>query len=184
MKGSIELSANFLVMIIISIVVFGLGLILAKQILTGSTDITEKSFAQLDKGVGELACLTGERICISIQQQTILKKEFKQFAIAIENVLQQPADRQKDTFKVSITQAKAVDKEEQPISSQLEWLPHVREDLIIPRQQTRTMGVGVQVPPDAEAGNYVFDIVVEYHDGMAWQPYHPGRSYKFYVHVP
>lgn len=171
-------------MIIISIVVFGLGLILAKQILMGSTDITEKSFAQLDKGVGELACLTGERICIGIQQQTILKKEFKQFALAIENVLQQPADRPKDTFRVTITQTKAVDKEEQPISSQLEWLPHVREDLIIPRQQTRTMGVGVQVPPDAEAGNYVFDISVEYHDGMAWQPYHPGRSYKFYVNVP
>lgn len=180
-KGAIELTANFLVMFILAIVIFSLGLVLAKSMFSGSTDIADKTFAQLDKSVGELSCMTGERVCISTKSISLERGSFGQVAVAVENVLNQPETQNEDTFTMRVEQRLAVDPSGAAMSAQLEWLPRERSDIIIPRKGTRTVGVGIQVPEDAPSGTYSFDVTVEY---GASQPYHEGRTYTFYVKVP
>ncbi|MBI2147933.1 hypothetical protein HYU19_05715 [Candidatus Woesearchaeota archaeon] len=178
-KAAIELSVNFLVMTIISIVVFGLGLVLAKNIFSGSTELSDKAFEQLDQGIDKLACATGERVCLSTKQKTVQRGEFSKIALSVENILKEPAGNAKDAFQITISHPNAVDAGDRPIPDRLEWLPHQRM-VEIPRQSTMTMGVGINVPDDAASGTYVFDATVSANGA----PYHQGMLYRFYISVP
>src|SRR3989344_2739291 len=85
-KGAIELSVNFLVIIIISIVVFGFGVYFISKLSATAADLTQMSASELDQKIAGLVCEGYYRVCIGTEKKVIQKKKFDVFGIKIFNV--------------------------------------------------------------------------------------------------
>jgi len=182
-KASIELSVNFLVTFIITIVVFGLGIILAKQIFSGSEGLADKTFEDLDKQIGSLVCSGNEKVCLSAKQRTIERGAFGVFGLTIQNVF-----NEEKIFIITVTQGTYVNpgQEVEDVDVEMGILPLERE-LTLAAKESDSMGIGIEVPENAPSGTYAFDVNVVFesdeHDVDVTNPaYSPTR--KIYVKVP
>ncbi|MBS3142693.1 hypothetical protein J4464_04890 [Candidatus Woesearchaeota archaeon] len=96
-KKGFELSINFIVIMILAIVIFGLGIKFVNDFFKQANKLSDKSTEQLDREIGELLCPTNQMVCIPVNRKTIRHGEFDTFGIKIRNVLDKNAD-----FKVYI----------------------------------------------------------------------------------
>jgi hypothetical protein len=64
-KAAIELSVNFLVLIIISLVIFGFGIKFIYDIYSKANDISKTSQDDLDRKFSELNCNNNEKVCMN-----------------------------------------------------------------------------------------------------------------------
>ena len=63
-KRGIELSLNFLVVLIISIVIFGFGVKFIYNLSSQATDLQQLTIGDLDERIGNLACEGSDRVCV------------------------------------------------------------------------------------------------------------------------
>src|SRR3989338_5417528 len=85
-KKGIELSMNFVVMLIIAIVIFGFGIRFIYTLSSNANDIKDISSKELDARVADLLCSTSQKICIGTDKKIIQKGKFDIFGIRILNV--------------------------------------------------------------------------------------------------
>lgn len=176
-KGAIELSVNFLVIIIISIVIFGFGVYFISTLSSKATDLTRMTTTELDQKIADLVCEGYDRVCIGTEKKTIAKKNFDVFGIRIFNVM--------PTQDFDITVTPPVDKlgiryDKTPIpltSSQLIVNPGSRS-VNIGQNEERNIGIGVQVPPNAVPGIYILNVEIK----IGSNQYVPIQ--KLYIEVP
>jgi len=184
-KASVTLSINFLVTFILAITIFGFGLILAKQIFSGSQGIADKTFEDLDKQIGSLTCSGSEKICFTAKQKRIERGAFAVFGLSVRNVFPD-----KRTFEVTIAQGLYIDMDQMstspPDAPVIGLLPHSRT-LVLDSKESDTMGIGVEIPKDAPSGTYVLNIDITYdadtHSVDSTNPSY-GSTRKLYVKVP
>ena len=86
-KRAIELSLNFIIIIIISIVIFGFGVRFIYNLSSQANELRDLTFDDLDKKIGNLVCEGSERVCIGIDRKTIDKGKFDVFGAKILNIL-------------------------------------------------------------------------------------------------
>ena len=67
-KAAVELSLNFLVVLIISIVLFGFGVIFIRNLFSQATDLRDLTLEELDDRIADLICEGTDRVCIEIWQ--------------------------------------------------------------------------------------------------------------------
>ena len=177
-KGAIELSVNFLVIIIISIVIFGFGVYFISKLSATATDLTQMTASELDQKIANLVCEGFDRVCIGTEKKTIQRKKFDVFGIKIFNVM--PAQN----FDITInppTDKLGIKYDKTPIpltSSQLIVNPGSRS-VSISQNEERNIGIGVQVPPDAVPGTYILNVEIKSQGGTQYTPIQ-----KLYVEVP
>lgn len=90
-KAAIELSANFLVIIIIAIIVFSMGIYLAYQMLS----LGEREIREMDDFLRteiDRALTTGSRVAVGINSATINRGQNHIFGVGIRNDGQQGTD--------------------------------------------------------------------------------------------
>ena len=173
-KKGIELSMNFIVILIISIVIFGFGVMFITRLTGEATDITKLSMDELDQRVSELICEGADRVCIGIDRKTIKRDEDIFFSMKIINVL----DPQKFQITVSRPTPSGLTKNKQEIiTDNLIWNPKSR-DLFIDKNSEKTIGVGIQVPGRTAPGVYIFNIEIKQEDGTSYS-----NMQKIYVDV-
>lgn len=184
-KKGIELSINFLVTLIIAIVVFGMGLFLANMIFGGGESAAEQSFEDFDKQVGELACYAADNVCVHVKTATIRRGKFKVLAVTVKNALQEQKE-----FKVVVLNTKMVDAVTgdavEPPNTEL-LLYGLKDGRIetLEKGEKKTFGIGIEVPEDAESGQYTLDVWVSYSPPTTWEVYTPTqRPYKIFINVP
>src|SRR3989344_4564317 len=85
-KRGIELSVNFFVVLVISLVVFGLGLKLLSDVMSKSDDMMYWTFKQLDSELQNFNCQPGEVVCVSTREKTIKPGEHDVLGIKIVNL--------------------------------------------------------------------------------------------------
>lgn len=181
-KKGIELSVNFLVTFIIAIVLFSLGIVFARHLFGGASNITELSQEELNKRIEELFCTGTELVCLNTNSRTMKRGEQYILGVNVVNALGTTED-----FRVSVINTKAFDKENNVIfdraggmdpspGQDIDIFPESKDFTLGPNQQERT-GIMVSTRPSNPYGKYVVDVVV-LHNG---NPY--DKPQKFYVTI-
>jgi hypothetical protein len=161
-KAAIELSMNFLVMMIIAITIFGFGVQFVYRISSQAVELKDITADELDSRVDDLLCSSSTKVCIGKDTQTIQRGEFKAYGVKILNV-----EDEKD-FIIRISQPTpdvGFKKGGEPITTvqvsgkNIEFSPMGDRDLPkIPRNGEQLVGVGVTIPDDAIAGTYILNV--------------------------
>jgi len=174
-KKAIELSLNFIVIIIISIILFGFGISFISRLSSQATELQELTISELDERIGNLICEGSDRVCVGIDRKTITRKKFDVFGIKIINIL----DSQNFDVIISRPTPPGYKKNKQEITSDsLKWSPRTRS-IFIEKNEEKVIGVGIGVPPDAVPGTYIFDVKILSQNGQAYS-----ALQKLYVDVP
>ncbi len=177
-KKSVELSLNFMVILIISIVLFGFGMKFISNLSSQAMNIQDMTVTELDDRISSLICEGSDRVCIGQDRRTIKRGEFGVFGLKIMNVL----DSQ--SFDITITLADPIGyrKDRTPITSppspQLILNPSTRS-INIQKNEERSLGMGVQAPSNAVSGTYILDVEIKAQDGSRYS-----NIQKLYVDVP
>ena len=156
-KRGIELSINFIVILVISIVVFVLGIKFVYQLVSDTKNLATITFKELDDQIGDLICESSERVCISGDSKEVGRDQIGFFGIKIRNVLES------QDFEVKVTRPipGGVSKNQNEIfGDKLDWKPSVRTVHIGTNEEVK-VGVGVYVPKTAVSGTYIFNVDIK-----------------------
>lgn len=174
-KKAIELSLNFIVILIISIIIFGFGVAFISKLSSQATELQEMTTSELDERIGSLICEGSDRVCIGVDRKTIKRTKFDVFGVKIVNIL----DNQNFEIVVSRPMPSGYMRDKNEIRGDgLVWSPKSRS-VFIEKNEERVVGIGIQVPPDAVSGTYIFNVQIRTADGV---PY--SATQKLYVDVP
>ena len=174
-KAAIELSLNFIVILIISIVIFGFGIQFISKLSSQATELQDLTISDLDDRIGNLVCESSERVCVGIDRKTIKRTKFDVFGLKIVNIL---ATQNFDII-VSRPSPPGYTKNNVGITSDnLIETPKSRS-VVIEKNEEKNLGIGIQVPSSAEPGTYIFNVEIKTADG---KPY--SQIQKLYVDVP
>ena len=174
-KKSIELSLNFIIILILSIIIFGLGVRFISKLSSQAIELQEVTTSELDERIGNLVCEGSDRVCVGIDRKTIRRTKFDVFGLKIINILES------QNFDIIVTRPtpSGYTKTKQPIESDsLIWNPKTRS-VFIEKNEEKNLGIGIQVPANAVSGTYIFDVKIQTQDG---KPY--SATQKLYVDVP
>lgn len=196
-KAAIELSANFLVIIIICIVVFGFSVYIIKRFFTHAETIRMTYDERTEKEIERLLD-DGSRVAIPFDKKTIYNGEFKTFGIGIMNILNIAGSNK---FNISVKFDKAYNKNNEemcpasnPCSSPPDgWLQTTSGQSTVDgisiiktiknnEQEKFLLGVDVK---NAPSGTYIFNLYVRYENISnpgQWIGY--DTLHKLYVDVP
>ena len=158
-KRAVELSINFLVVVIISIVVLGLGLNLLYKLYGGAVEIRDVSLEDIDKQIGNLICEGTESACIGKDSQTVKRGELGIFGLKILNLVGNNMD-----FEITAKKGKFIKKDgsEGTFSSDIICLPTCgtpRTETILNHKE-KDIAIGIKPGKNAPSGTYIFNVNV------------------------
>src|SRR3989338_10725537 len=135
-KKAIELSLNFMVILIISIIIFGFGIRFISKLSSEAIDLTEITIDDLDERISDVVCEGSDRVCIGRERMTIRKKEVDIFGLKILNIL----DSQNFDIEVNPSSPLGFKKDNQPIVESAEFKgliinPKIRNDVFIGKNE-------------------------------------------------
>jgi hypothetical protein len=171
MKKGVELSLNFLVMLVIAIVIFGLGVRFIYNLAAEATQLKQTTIDELDKKIGNLLCESTDKVCIGVERKVIEKGKFDVFGVKVLNIFKNEAQFLVEVSRPT-TPGYAPNKD--PILDDKLYWKHREEPLLIEKNGEKEVAIGIEVPSDATSGTYIFDVRV--------QPYN--TLHKLYVEVP
>ena len=194
-KRGIELSVNFLVILLISIVIFGFGVKFIYDLTARANELQDMTMNDIDAKIGNLVCEGSERVCIGVSRKVIPRGKFDFFGVKILNVdpaaidftvkLLLPQDPRELTDPDKHIRGYDEDNQiiEETISTdkQLVVVPSsllsTGRPVTIEKNEEKIVGIGINVPDEAPSGVYIFNIKITA----------SGADYstqKIYVEVP
>ena len=174
-KKAIELSLTFLVAVIIAVVIMVLGINFLYNLASKATQLGQTTTDQLDKRFAELSCSGNDKVCIGIIRETIPKGKTDAFGLKIINI------DATNEFKVEVNPSKAFDKQNNEIANNINFKYNTNQ-MTIEKNEEKSLGIGFEVPKNAESGTYVFDVGVKYKVNDEFMQY--DELQKIYVEVP
>lgn len=192
-QGAVELSAGFLVTLILSLVVFGIGVMLISQVFTSAENI-KKNVDEQTASQTRAALKGNTLLSLPFNRLDIHRKKYDSTALGIVNKL-----GRHETFFVTgscnaalagdgttvlcdADEGQMCDGEGSPDCSK--WLNIDGSGFPLNHNEEALVEIYINVPTDAISGNYVFDVKVCTERSCAEQ----GTAYetvkKLYVKVP
>ena len=149
-KKAFELSINFIVILIISIVIFGFGIKFAYDIMHQADELSKMTQKDIDAHLENMLCDSSERICIGTTTKEIRPNKVGFFTVGILNTYDDGKDfyidvRESDTGVVS------------PIGETY-WM--LKNEITIKPNEQKKVGIAVQVPGGTDKGTYVLNVYV------------------------
>ena len=176
MKKGMEMSINFLVVIIIAIVIFVFGLKFISDLAFETSNLGSLTIDQLDKRMENLVCDGSEKVCIGTNKKTIRKGKFDVFGVNIINIISEKDFS--DEFNIDVKVSKIINKNNKEIVDPVELnkikLKYRTDNFIVEKNSEEDLGIGVEVLKEAISGTYIIDVEVPQYDEL----------YKIYVVVP
>lgn len=164
-KKGMELSINFLVLLIVALVVFGLSLSLMYKIYAGANSLSSQTQDKLDNQITSLVCST-EQVCVETSSKVINRGEWKVLGVQVTNRF-----KEEKKFKITVT------------GDQLKILPEETE-FTLKATATKRHGIGIEVPKDMVSGTKIVNVEVKYYNDTNFVSYGENDKYKMYVKVP
>ena len=175
-KKAFELSINFMVILIISIVIFGFGIKFLSDFMKGVNDITKLTESDFNANMERILCDSSERTCVGISRKEIRPNKVAFFTFGVLNTY----DESKD-FYVDIEQADPYDNNPDRIKYRLN-----NELILDPNEQDKVV-IAVQVPGGTEKGIYVLNVYVCSDESISCEEDSDNRygtTQKIYITVP
>lgn len=177
-KQAVELSLNFLVIFIITIVIFGFGISFISRLSSEATELQELTISELDEKIGNIVCEGSDRVCVGIDRKTIIRKNFDFFGLKILNVLD---SQDFDIVVFPPSTELGFKKDKTPIaktSPNLIVNPASRS-VFIEKNEEKNVGIGIEVPANAIPGTYILNVEIKTSEGKSYS-----LVQKLYVDVP
>ena len=194
-KKSIELSMNFIVIIILSIVIFGFGIYFIAHLSSEAKRMTQMSNDALDKKIGDIICGGFDRVCISTGKKIIPKKSYDVFGVKVLNILEPPLNSEFRDFQIQVSPPGSYlgfDKDGNAIPvGAFQGLTIIPSDASpnvgvrqfqLKKNEQANVGFGVDVPADAPSGLYILNVDIKTVIPSGLELY--GSTQKLYVEVP
>ncbi len=99
-KKGFELSANFIVMLILATVALSLGIVLVKHMGSSSTSLTRKSYENFMDQLIKVNCDTTQKACIAPQTVSQFPGKSAVYSLQINNNFNKPMHFKEDTYQV------------------------------------------------------------------------------------
>src|SRR3989344_6364550 len=187
-KKSIELSLNFIVILILSLAILGFGVRFMSQLFSKATDISKFSAEDFDRQITNLICGGSERVCVTAQRKSISKGDYSVIGMKIINVLDPPLGQPAINFEIAVdtpdgppTGLLGYTKNDQPIvkTPDFDGLMVVPDERVIDLEKYGEINIGfaVQPPNNAPAGTYILNIEIKANGN-------PYGKQKVYIDVP
>jgi len=157
-KKAIALSVNMLVVIILAVVIFSFGVYFLYSNISKAFELKGIVDEDLDRQMETIIC--NNPVCLSSNYKKIYRKELEVVGLRIYNTLPNDAN-----FRIVMTPAGAFDKEGSDINSTLYYVVGAEEPInertiTLSSRTEDSIGIGIEVPRDAESGTYVYNINV------------------------
>ncbi len=181
-KAAIELSLNFLVVIVISLVIFSFGVGFIYNIMSNSEDLKRMTIDDIDDRISALMCPSSEKVCVEKDSLTLGPGDLKIFTIKILNVDNQPGEFLiKVDQGIYISEDKSTLEPDDPNIDSLTVLPEQRIENI-PMNEDRSLGIGFEIPNSVKSGTYVYNLNI--YKGSSEQAANQyDRTHKLYIKV-
>jgi hypothetical protein len=194
-RGALELSANFLVIMILSVVMFGFGLYFTYKIFDASNQRTVEIDQATEQRMEELFN-DGSRIVIPFQTKTIRRGSVGVYAVGVLNTLDSGGDT---VFTINPEQQLGLcgtlqcptagyDKDGQQLSDtdmqKVQILYKNPYQITLKKNQRQKFALGVDVANDAKSGTYIVDFSITYADAVNPIVTYGDPKYKLYIVVP
>jgi len=172
-KKGLELSINFIVVVILALVVFGLGLVLFKSVFSESQDLTDKVTEDTERRLNNLLIKGDELVIIPNFVQGIKPGDSHQFPLGIKADTSkcanlQPEQLSEQTFSVQTSFDMAVDENDRKIDLIFEKQRDISEwvfsesTYLIKNHENKIMGVPIRVGKSFQTdATYVFNVEVK-----------------------
>ncbi len=159
-RAAINLSMEFLVVIVISLVVLGMGVTLLYKFLGGAEDVKRDLDKRTEDELRRLLTDEGKPVALPLHLAELSPGEKHIFGLGILNV-----ENEEKAFYLSIEKVKVADEQNNPLPSITfdqvrSWLLYTRSPLVLKKGEKHFEPIMVQVPKDAVKGTYLFDVVV------------------------
>ncbi len=162
-KRGFELSANFIVMLILATLALSMGIILLHKISSNSNSLTGKSYKDFMKELVNVDCSDSLRVCVSPQSVSSYPGHHVVYSLRINNNYDTPV-----SFKVS---AFEVDDNGDPITvgSKISSIPSYIG--VVPAYSHKEFPVVVMPALGENPGVYNIKIVVKDNRTSSWEVY-------------
>ncbi len=177
-KKGMELSINFIVVLIISIVVFGFGIKILSGIFGSATNMGVLTQEEINRHLIEFMCDSSERICVAPTTVEVRPHGSGYFTIGILNTYDDET-----TFYIGVEQST---NDEIPTIYEKYWLLGEDSVKINPNEQKK-VGLGVLVPGGTDKGTYVLNVYICSDESVSCKEDSTkryGTTQKLYVKVP
>lgn len=152
-KKAIEMSVNFLVIIILAVVIFGFGIYISNKIFSKAGAAKDQLDSQTREQIENLL-QSGEKVIIPRDYETVDKGESAVFGIGILNT-----DTNED-FEVIVEKGDAYEETGGPIPNKLEWKIRAEGAVEIEQNKKEVMSLAVIVQPDAASGTHILNVYI------------------------
>ncbi len=161
-KKGLELSINFLIVIILSMALLFMGALFFKNLLSGANKIKENYDQQTAEEL-ELLLTQGERVAIPYTRQDVRRGDTVVFGLGIYNALGENYN-----FKVDVQCSSAFEGTAEIIGAcnifDEGGIVYNTMDLPIKNNDRHTMPIAIYFSNDAESATYAFNVCVCYKD--------------------
>jgi hypothetical protein len=175
-KGAIELSLNFLIIIIISVIILAFGINFVRKMVGGVDDIVPNLDQSIIKEIEKIT-VGNNRVAIVFNSQEIRRGQSHLFGLGIKNAFPTPDDR---TFDVSYSFRSARDPSMNNIlnpKSNFD-IKTPEPEITIDSDQRGYSRFWIIAKKNATPGEYIIDVTVENNN----IPY--GDKAKIFISVP
>ena len=160
-KKAIEISINFIVILVLAIFVFSLSVWFITSVMKTTVDLHEKSAADLDAQIGYINCGTTP-VCLNMDELELSRGEDGAFGLRLYNYKDDDV-----TIKVTVDMSDAVLSEALPKDNfkvlfgidnnkQFERVVHLK------RNAEKSVGLGIIANDDAPSGKYLIKVETKY----------------------
>jgi len=151
-KKGLELSINFLVVIILSIVMLSLGIYLVRTFFAQSQELTTEIDDATRNRINELLSF-GEITALPFNIKEVKAGERGIFGLGVLNVKPQPT-----TLQIKVIPVGGFDPLNQPIQADLTtWVKYDPNAFTLQPQEQKENPILIRVPPNAVKGTYIFN---------------------------
>ncbi len=164
-KGAIDLSVNFLVVIIIAIVILALSMVLFSDVFFKVQEADVELNQQYKDEIWRLLD-SGGLVVAPLNTQTVPRGEVAKFGVGVRNI------QNTQEFKIKVSPQNV-----SGCNALNDWLRIARPTRTIEANTQDIFAIGVAVPDDAKPCTYVFNVVINTNN----VPY--GTMQKLYVNV-
>jgi hypothetical protein len=158
-KAAVSLSINTLVIIIISLVILGSGLVLLNKFLNTSTEFKDDLDRRTEEELERLLVDEGRQVALPLKAATLAGGEDHLFGFGILNI------NERADFEISVSLSKFVDDENHIRTMEQtdianSWLLYFTDLITLNENEARKEKILIQIPGDAIKGEYIYNVKV------------------------
>jgi hypothetical protein len=159
-KGAIQLSLNFLVVIILSLAILTAGILLLKVFIGGAQEIQADLDSETESRMQALLD-SGQKVVIPFSRQTITRGDSHLFGVGVLNI------RDTTTYSLNVRISEAIKPDDSVYDNDVKlearnWIDFDNTLFTLNKDERTRVLVLADIPNNAPSGTYIYNVEIKY----------------------